>query len=792
MGATAAALQTHQDALDTSIAALTAARASSRADDSLTRMSSAKEELAQLFRKIESVRTRAIETEQTISSMTAEIKRLDHTKRNLTLSMTALKRLQMLTTAYEQLRGLARSRQYRECASLLQAVLQLMAHFRSYRSIDQIATLSRNVADLQRELGEQVSEDFEMAFAKGEVGGRRGMLREACLVVDALGETARARLVTWYCNTMLREYRQVFRGNEEAGSLDNIGRRYSWFKRMWKTYEDEHAAIFPAGWKVNELLASAFCDGTREDYKAVLEKSTSRMEGNSLDVTLLLRCLQETLDFEHSLEKKFAGEPRASIDTLSSEERAHSFDGSISQAFEPYLSLWVESRDRQLAGMIPKYRAQPLLAPDEDFHAQSVIASSIELFHFYKLTLAQCAKLSTSERLLDLSRTLAKYLDEYAQQVLTHVLQRAAPPALHDAVLVLNTADYWHANSSQLEDNIRRRIDGDLAARVDFGAQADAFMGVAAAAILALVRRVEAAAEPAWREMRNTPWSRLDAVGDQSSYVAELLRCVDAQAGEILPLLHKPQYARAFCDKLVERLVHAYAANIALCRPISEVGAEQLLLDKYVLTQHLATLPSHSPPLSAAPHAHSALAFRARTAALLARLDPLLKTLQVRAAPAEALVQAYLIHVADRSEPNFRKVLELKGVRRAEQAHLAELFAVHRDAPSQRELLADADPLVAGLVLGERGGPAGQGGGGGMGVYGGGSAAALGEKILGAAREGVERMGTAGAVGGSPGAGRREESVEREEGGRIGKFFRRDIGGFGGRFGRGAAEGEGR
>ena len=113
-------------------------------------MSSAKDELAVLFKKIESVRTRAIETEQTITSMTAEIKRLDNTKRNLTLSMTALKRLQMLTTAYDQLRGLAKSRQYRDCASLLQAVLQLMAHFKSYRSIDQIATLSRNVADLAR------------------------------------------------------------------------------------------------------------------------------------------------------------------------------------------------------------------------------------------------------------------------------------------------------------------------------------------------------------------------------------------------------------------------------------------------------------------------------------------------------------------------------------------------------------------------------------------------------------------------------------------------------------------
>lgn len=280
--------------------------------ESVRSIQSAKADLAELFQKIEGVRARAIQTEETITEMTADIKQLDNTKRNLTLSMTALKRLQMLTTAYEQLRGLSSSRQYRECAQLLQAVIQLMAHFKSYRSIDQIATLSRSVADLQRELLEQVCEDFEVTFAKGEVGQRRAMLAEACLVMDALGENARSRLVTWYCNTQLREYRQVFRGSEEAGSLDNISKRYSWFRRMLKTYDDEHAAMFPSYWRVNETLANAFCESTREDFKGILSKSIRRADGQSLDVELLLRCLQETLDFEHGLERRFASAVRIS------------------------------------------------------------------------------------------------------------------------------------------------------------------------------------------------------------------------------------------------------------------------------------------------------------------------------------------------------------------------------------------------------------------------------------------------------------------------------------------------
>jgi hypothetical protein len=586
IASTAAALQNHQNDLSTSISALAAAQAYSD-DSSLQRMQSAKVELAQLFRKIESVRTRAIETEQTITSMTADIKRLDGTKRNLTLSMTALKRLQMLTTAYEQLRGLAKTRQYRECASLLQAVLQLMKHFNSYRSIDQIATLSRNVAELQRELLEQVCEDFEIAFAKGEVGNMKAVLGEACLVMDALGENSRARLVTWYVNTQLREYRQVFRGNDEAGSLDNIGRRFSWFRRMLKTYEDEHAGIFPVQWRVNEVLANSFCEGTRDDFKGILERSMRRPEGGRIDVNLLLSCMQETMDFEHSLEKKFASDPRASIDTLSSvEEKPQTFDRSISEAFEPYLSHWVDSQDRQLATMIPKYRNQPLLPADEEFSSQAVIPSSIELFHFYKTTLAQCAKLSTGERLLDLSKTLAKYLDEYAQQVLLHFLQVPGGPSLQNIILVLNTADYWHMNTQQLEDNLKKRIDSELQSKVDLSSQSDTLMGVASAAVLALVHRVEVDCEAAWREMRNTGWSKMESVGDQSSYVAELLRHIDSQAAEILALVGKQQYARAFCDNLVEHLANTYIANIVQCRPISEVGAEQVNFPSSTFTNY--------------------------------------------------------------------------------------------------------------------------------------------------------------------------------------------------------------
>ncbi|KAF2836277.1 vacuolar protein sorting-associated protein-like protein 53 [Patellaria atrata CBS 101060] len=806
VASTSLALRSYQDDLDEDIAELVSRQTASDAE-SVRRIQAAKGELADLFKKIESVRERAIQTEQAITEMTADIKRLDGTKRNLTLSMTALKRLQMLTTAYEQLRGLSKSRQYRECAQLLQAVIQLVAHFKSYRSIDQIATLSRNVADLQRELLEQVCEDFEVTFAKGEVTQKKGMLGEACLVMDALGEHARNRLITWYCNTQLREYRQVFRGNDEAGSLDNISRRYSWFNRMLKTYDTEHAAIFPAHWRTNEMLANSFCEGTREDFKAILQRSRQ-----TLDVNLLLSCLQETLNFEHSVERRFSNESRASIDTiLSKDDKQGGFGQAISEAFEPYMSLWVESQDKQLALLIPRYRQQPIRNTEDEFSSTTVIASSTELFHFYRLILAQCAKLSTGSRLLELSKTFAKYLDQYGQQVLFYFLGTTGSsqqgPLIEDIIAILNTADYCYHTCNQLEEKIRSRIDEEFKTSVNLQNQADGFMGVASAAVRALVRKVDIECEPTWREMRNTPWSKLESVGDQSTYVAELLRHMKEKSGEILKLLQKQHYARAFCDNLVDLMVNTYIMSTVQCRPISEVGAEQMLLDSYVLKKGFLEIVT----LNAEPGTQAPAGFVKRVNQAMSKVDSLLKTLQVRPIPPEALVQAYLIHIADKSDTNFRKILDLKGIRKSDQSALVDLFSAHRASPSH-ENLPQNSPLLTPLQItssSSTGISLGAPSSGitppslGSGRF---DPTTFGSAIINAARDGVDRFGSPGlgvSVPGSgpPGHGTTPPPAVGQGDGHsgptnlnenlksIGKFFRRDVSGFG-RFGRGGEDGK--
>lgn len=170
----------------------------------------------------------------------------------------------------------------------------------------------------------------------------------------------------------------------------------------------------------------------------------------------------------------------------------------------------------------------------------------------------------------------------------------------------------------------------------------------------------------------------------------------------------------------------------------------------------------------------------------MTRIDPLLKTLQVRPSPPEGLVQAYLIHIGDKSDSNFKKILELKGVRKQDQPHLLELFQIHREGSTNDKLVAQSALLASlmntpgmGSTVGSINPSAALMAAQGAARF---DAASLGEKLLSAARDGVERIGTPAQQGAS---GQQAAATMNENLKNFGKFFRRDIGGLGVRFGGG-------
>ena len=236
-----------------------------------------------------------------------------------------------------------------------------------------------------------------------------------------------------------------------------------------------------------------------------------------------------------------------------------------------------------------------------------------------------------------------------------------------------------------------------------------------------------------------------------------------------------------------------------------------MLLDSYTLKSGLSSLLPAPAPAS----------FIKRVNSSFAKIEALLKTVQVHPSPPEALVQAYLIHIADQNNANFRKILDMKGIRsRQEQNHLVELFQVHRASDRHAPNLQQSNPVLAALQASTTSSSSSVTSAGGSSRF---DPSMLGSAIISAAKDGVDRFGTpsnpmGGGSGGpvppslsgtlSPpggvpgqtggggsqgveGSGSSSSGNENLNLKNIGKFFRRDLGGFGGRFGRSGDEGGG-
>ncbi|ORY81947.1 Vps53-like protein [Protomyces lactucae-debilis] len=678
------------------------------------------EKLKLLHDEISTTQAKAGQAEDFVSSVTKEIRRLDTAKRNVAATMTIVKRLQMLISAFDQLQRLASSKKYAETASLLSAVLQLMTHFKAYRSIPQIAVLSQEIADLQRSLLEQVASDFEGYFSTGLSPQTRIVLTQGCQLVEVLGDGPKERISTWYINSQLREYRNVFRGHEEAGSLDNLSRRYAWLKRVFRSYEDEHAQIFPESWHLQEQLIRQGCESTKEDLVTVMARSRP-------NIKLLLQALQETLDFERYLGERMGAAPRASIDSVKS---VHS-DASdkqqrgyrISEAFEPYLNLFVDMQDQVLSGMLAGYRSAPWPTLDEP-----ALPSSADLFYFYLTTTTQCAEISTGAPLWEFAKVMAKYLNQYHDLILASKYSNGVV-TVEEIIMVLRTAEYCSETTLQLEERIKQLISPPFVERITYQYQHSQFLSLMGRSMDLLVSHLDRVVDTALRDMLKISWSSMSESGDQSQYVSLLSAGLLREGKRVLHNLGKDRFIRSFCDRLVENFVRCYSGYIVKCKPINEVAAEQMLLDIYSIKATLLNLPG----------AETTAAYAAIVSKQIGRLETLLKVLHVSVNPPEGFVANYIFIIADASVGNFVKVLDIKGVSRQQHGRLIDVFnkqvnAARREDPAsldnshplldKLQVLGDArspveshsgifskDGLLGGLTHGSAGGIAGIGGG---------------------------------------------------------------------------------
>ncbi|KAG9316811.1 Vps53-like protein [Chiua virens] len=682
------------------------------------RMQLIQETISDLLGQMSRIREKASESEAVVRNITKDIQALDLAKKNLIRSMTTLKRLQMLVNALTQLEEQVKEKKYAEVAHSLAAVKQLSASFKSYTSVHRIMQVWKRIQQVQGEIRTQLDAEFDslcvhVIIPKGSCFNsiypsflldlskpvKTSQIPDACAVVDVLGPDVRTQLIERYVALELKEYRRIFRASDEAGHLDNIARRFAWFRRLLTSYETEIGKVFPAEWRVGWWLFAKFVSITRDDLSSLLSKA-----GQSLTVKLLLEALQQTTEFETSIEKKWAT-PVYEILKAASPSAAQA--QSMSSAFEPHLGIFVDAQDKALTDMLAPHRGSKargsidttskpptttstprasLSAPDEPEPAPIVLPSSTELFYFYAQSLDQCAKLSIGQAFFDLCSVQKKWLKIYAGspqiQSRKSMDSRFDKTELQQACLLINTADYCQTTAAELEEKIKEKIGEKFKEKVTLQTERDLFMSVVSAAINVQLHELEIGCDGAFNTMSRVNWGAMNHVTGHSAFMDDITQATEQVTELIKPLVEQKKYLRNFFDKASSLLLMRFTNALVKNRPLKEIGAEQvrvvieshghpnevmaqLLIDLGVFKSCLLKLPGEA--LSTASYTRS-------LTKVTTRLEALLKVIITPVDPPEGFILNYTLVIGDASFSNFQKILDLKGTPKTEQNSLLDLF----------------------------------------------------------------------------------------------------------------------
>lgn len=121
-------------------------------------------------------------------------------------------------------------------------------------------------------------------------------------MVDSLGTSARKQLLAQFVTQQLIPYDNLFGQGREHFHLDQVERRWSWFKRLLKYIDAKFGHIFPAHWRLPLRLCLEFCERTKMHLITLLTEMES---SNRTDVHSLLKALQSAIRFEQEMSDRF-------------------------------------------------------------------------------------------------------------------------------------------------------------------------------------------------------------------------------------------------------------------------------------------------------------------------------------------------------------------------------------------------------------------------------------------------------------------------------------------------------
>lgn len=727
-------------------------------------ISQALSQIQDLSEKLSNIRSKASDSEQMVEEICADIKRLDLAKTHLQTSITSLKRLQMLVMAVSKLESLSETDQRRATAEILDAVGVLMENFETYSTVPIILEIRDRVVLTQSRLKKQVMNTFGDIGALCDGSGLAGAadaqlfkthLADSCTLLDALGVDSRTDILEDFVKAQLQPYEKLFGDGKTHFALDQVERRWAWFKRMLKNIDDTYHTIFPSHWRMALRMTLEFTEKTKMHLLVLLTKLQQKDE---IDVHALLKALKSTLRFEQEMVMRFelrkyiqddgadvlsSAAPQSAASGsedhsgfLSSDERGseqareeeHGFlkaastaivgSKGISGVFDKFLGTYVELEKQNMEEMIGRIREEDdspheISAQEEedaDFDMDEdeesdamrertlsnmrprpcIFGSSLTVFTFIKNSIKRCTTFSSKYTFLSLSTELKGGLRQYAELLRKRCPEQRAAPSLFPAdpkpaqvhklglgeeqlmCHMINTGEYCADLVPSLEDMIKGKIAAELVEQVDFADEADTFMDLGAHALKVLVSGILERLRPGFSAMASANWTNIEEVVLENQYV----NAVQTVFVKDIPTIRNglsDNYFRTFCTKLASDSLDTFLDIIFRQKRISEMGAQQMLLDMYNIKTQLLNLHSFGPDENSYRQAGIPAMYEKLVTGRFARIEVVLKLVGTPEDEA-MLVERFRIMWPEGNATDLEKIMSLKGVGNKSRQNILESF----------------------------------------------------------------------------------------------------------------------
>ncbi|KAF8757302.1 Vps53-like, N-terminal [Rhizoctonia solani] len=595
-------------------------RAELRKDQEPARMQLIQELIAELLAQMSRIREKATESEAIVRDITKDIQVLDLAKRaDESTTVNAL----------GQLDSMVKEKQYKEIAQTLGAVKEISLFFKPYSSIERISIATRRLQELQGSVRASVEKDFDDFFYKIPL--------------------ARNAILDRYASLELKEYRRIFRNTDEAGQLDNLSRRFAYFRRVLQAHDTERARAFPQSWKVGEHLTACFASATRGDLvvglEAAAEKASSIGGGGAkkglalgslsrkteepenkagvpvLTVSLLVESLAQTREFENAMAKKFGVSFKELVEGV---PLPGGTGQTLSSAFGKHMSVFVDAQDKLISDLLASHRGT---------NARSSLDATTHL-RIQTHPLQVCSRPAPSCFSRSELEWMSKWLKVYAEDVLVAGTKKSGQERKS-----IDTR--FNPSEIQklciLEEKIRDKITEDE------GEEEEGEFSTAEEQEL---------------------FVSIDTVTGPSAWVEELGTATASVSQVIHDKIEPKKYVRSFCDRASNALVTRFTNALVKSRPIKGLGGEQLLLDLQSFKSSLLKIPGSG--------ASTESMYARNVTKNISRLETLLKVIITPVDPPDAFVLNYILLIGDSSFSNFQKVLDLKGTPKAEQNTLLD------------------------------------------------------------------------------------------------------------------------